>query len=180
MRLKLALLAVAVCIAAAVAGALALRATAGQPPLEQARAATAGAHTGVPAGYGLFTDAAGIACIEMPPMPGMPAGAMGIHYVNGDLVGDHTVDPAHPEAVIYEPEKNGQLRLVGLEYVTIKADWDAYHSSPPTLFGQPFNVTPSPNRYGLPPFYSLHAWIWKNNPEGMFAMWNPDVSCANA
>jgi hypothetical protein len=56
----------------------------------------------------------------------------------------------------------------------------ATHSSPPSLFGQTFNFTPAPNRYGLPAFYSLHAWIWKNNPEGMFAMWNPDISCANA
>lgn len=176
MRVKLAILAAAVCAA----GVTAYVATAGQPPLEQARAATAGAHNGVPAGYGLFKDAAGIACIEMPPMPGMPPGAMGIHYVNGDYVGDPNEDPSKPEAVIYEPEKNGQLRLVGLEYVTLKEAWDAHHSSPPSLFGQEFNFTDSPNRYGLPPFYSLHAWIWKNNPAGMFAMWNPNVSCANA
>ena len=85
-----------------------------------------------------------------------------------------------PELLLYEPEKNGQLRLVGLEYVVLKSAWDATHSSPPSLFGQQFNFTDAPNRYGLPPFYSLHAWIWKNNPAGMFAMWNPDVSCANA
>ena len=178
MRVKLAILAFAAC--AAVAGVTAYVANADQPALEQARNATAGAHNGVPDGYGLFKDAAGIACIAMPPMPGMPPGAMGIHYVNGNYVGDPTEDPAKPEAVIYEPEKNGQLRLVGLEYVVLKSAWDATHSSPPSLFGQQFNFTNSPNRYGLPPFYSLHAWIWKNNPAGMFAMWNPDVSCANA
>jgi hypothetical protein len=176
MRWRLAILALALCAA----GVAALIASASQPPLEQARNATAGAHNGVPAGYGLFKDAAGIACIEMPPMPGMAGGAMGIHYVNGDLVGDPEVNPATPEALVYEPEKNGQLRLVALEYVTLQSAWDAHHSSPPSLFGQTFNFTPSPNRYGLPPFYSLHAWIWKNNPDGMFAMWNPDVSCANA
>jgi hypothetical protein len=50
------------------------------------------------------------------------------------------------------------------------------------LFDQEFMVTPHPNRFGLPAFYSLHAWIWKHNPaeDGMFAMWNPDVSCAAA
>ena len=64
--------------------------------------------------------------------------------------------------------------------MVFKADWDRKHSSPPSLFGQTFNFTPSPNRYGLPPFYSLHAWIWKHNPSGMFAPWNPNVSCANA
>ena len=180
MRVRLAFLALAVCAAAAVAGVAALVASADQPPLEQARSATAGAHNGVPAGYGLLRDAAGIACIEMPAMPGMPPAAMGIHYVNGDYVGDPEVDPAKPEALVYEPEKNGKLRLDALEYVTFKAAWDAHHSSPPSLFGQQFNFTPSPNRYGLPAFYSLHAWIWKNNPAGLFAMWNPDVSCANA
>ena len=36
----------------------------------------------------------------------------------------------------------------------------------------------TPNRYGLPPFYELHAWIWKHNPRGMFDDWNPLVSCA--
>ena len=132
------------------------------------------------AGYGLFTDAQGIACIEMAPMPGMAGGAMGIHYVKGALVGDGDVNASTPEAVIYEPEKNGQMRLVALEYVVLKADWDAKHSSPPLLFGQEFNFTPAGNRFGLPPFYSLHTWIWKNNPTGMFSMWNPEVSCAAA
>jgi hypothetical protein len=45
------------------------------------------------------------------------------------------------------------------------------------LFGQRFNLTDAPNRYGLPPFYSLHAWIWQENPAGTFAMWNPSVHC---
>lgn len=180
MRIRLALLALALATAGSVAGVAALVASASQPALEQARSATAGAHDAVPAGYGLLKDAAGIACIDMPAMPGMPAGAMGIHYVNSDLVGDPNEDPSTPEALVYEPEKNGQLRLVALEYVVLQSAWDATHSSPPSLFGQQFNFTPAPNRYGLPPFYSLHAWIWKHNPEGMFAMWNPDVTCANA
>ena len=70
------------------------------------------------------------------------------------------------------------MQLVALEYVVLKADWDALHADPPSLFGQEFMVTPDPNRFGLPAFYSLHAWIWKHNPAGTFAMWNPDVSCA--
>jgi hypothetical protein len=45
------------------------------------------------------------------------------------------------------------------------------------LFGQMFQLTDAPNRYGLPPFYSLHAWIWKDNPAGTFEMWNPNVHC---
>jgi hypothetical protein len=45
------------------------------------------------------------------------------------------------------------------------------------LFGHEFNFTDAPNRYGLPPFYSLHAWVWKDNPAGTFEMWNPGVHC---
>jgi hypothetical protein len=41
-------------------------------------------------------------------------------------------------------------------------------------------LTPDGNRFGLPAFYSLHAWVWKHNPAGTFAMWNPNVTCANA
>jgi hypothetical protein len=59
----------------------------------------------------------------------------------------------------------------------IKDAWDATHSSPPALFGQEFMVTPSPNRFGIPAFYALHAWIWKENPSGLFSPWNPRVSC---
>ena len=67
----------------------------------------------------------------------------------------------------------GRLVLVGGE-----ADWQAAgHGSPPSLFGRTFDFTPSPNRYGLPPFYSLHAWIWKPNPSGLLFAWNPRVSC---
>jgi hypothetical protein len=79
-----------------------------------------------------------------------------------------------------EPKRNGKLRLVALEYVVVKAAWDATHSPPPSLFGQTFNFSGAGNRYGLPPFYSLHAWIWKHNPAGMFEPFNPNVSCAAA
>lgn len=123
-------------------------------------------------GYGLFVDAAGLACIAQPGL-----GAMGIHYVNGGLVGDTVLDPAKPEALVYEPGLFGQLRLVAAEYIVFKGAWDAEHASPPSLFGTTFDLVPSPNRYGLPAFYALHAWIWRANPAGMFMPWNPRVSC---
>jgi len=67
---------------------------------------------------------------------------------------------------------------VALEYIVFKADWEAAgHASPPVLFGRQFDFTAAPNRYGLPPFYSLHAWIWKPNPSGLLFAWNPDVNC---
>jgi hypothetical protein len=75
---------------------------------------------------------------------------------------------------------NGQLSLVAVEYVVIQQQWDATHDSPPELFGQHFMLTPDGNRFGLPAFYSLHAWIWQNNPTGTFSMWNPTVSCTAA
>ena len=127
------------------------------------------------AGYDLLKDAAGISCIEEPGM-----GAMGIHYVKSALVGDPSEKATKPEAVIYEPDRYGRLHLVALEYVVIAADWDALHAKPPALFGHTFNFTPSPNRFGLAPFYSLHAWVWKHNPAGMFEMWNPRVHCPAA
>ena len=146
--------------------------------LAGARAATAAYHdlaTAQHAGYSILRDAAGIACIAEPTM-----GAMGVHYVDLPAVLDPTIAADHPEAVVYEPTKNGRMKLVALEYVVFKDAWDADHTAAPSLFGQEFMVTPDPNRFGLPAFYSLHAWIWKHNPseDGMFAMWNPDVSCA--
>ena len=154
-----------------------LLAGAGGAGLSDARSATAGFHdidAAIAAGYGRLTDAAGIACIDN------PAGAMGVHYVRGALVGDAAVNAATPEALVYEPQPNGRLRLVAVEYVVFQAAWDAANDSPPSLFGEEFELIPSTNRYGLPAFYELHAWIWKSNPSGMFKDWNPNVTCAAA
>ena len=107
---------------------------------------------------------------------GPQEGAMGIHFANGALVGDGELDAQHPEALLYEP-KGGKLQLVGVEYVVIADDWNAKHQAPPVLMGQLFNFVGAPNRYGIPAFYELHVWAWKNNPSGMFADWNPRVSC---
>ncbi len=146
------------------------------PGLAAVRAATARYHSVAEAeehGYTLFKDVAGIACIANPPL-----GAMGVHYVNGALVASGKIDALKPQAIVYEPEEHGNLRIVAVEYVVIQQVWDATHSAPPQLFGQEFMLMSVPNRYGLPPFYSLHAWIWKDNPSGMFSMWNPRVNCA--
>jgi hypothetical protein len=107
---------------------------------------------------------------------GQQDGAMGIHYANGGLVGDGALDAAHPEALLYEP-KDGKLQLTAVEYVVIADAWNAKHQAPPVLMGQLFNYVGAPNRYGLPAFYELHVWAWKNNPAGTFADWNPHVSC---
>ena len=121
------------------------------------------------AGYGLFHG-----CVSGP-----QEGAMGIHLVNGDLVGDGLLDASSPEALMYEV-KNGKLQLIGVEYVVIAEAWDANNDTPPTLMGQVFHYVGAPNRYKIPAFYELHVWAWKNNPSGMFADWNPMVSCEQA
>lgn len=104
-------------------------------------------------------------------------GAMGLHYANPVLVGDGVLDARRPEVLMYEPMANGRMRLVGVEFVVIAEAWDAANAAPPVLMGQLFHYEDSPNRYGLPAFYALHVWAWKNNPKGVFADWNPRVSC---
>jgi hypothetical protein len=124
----------------------------------------------VKAGYSEFTDVNGVTCINGPEAQGN----MGIHYVNGALVGDGVIDPLHPEAVLYEPTSTG-LQLTAVEYIVLASDW--HGSEPPTLFGHSFMFVTAPNRYGLPDFYALHVWLWKDNPNGRFHPWNPLVPC---
>jgi hypothetical protein len=148
----------------------------GQASIADVRAATAKFHdvaAARAAGYAEFRDAAGIACIDS------PTGTMGIHYVKGSLVGDGVIDPLTPEALVYEPLPNGGLRLVALEYVEIQAVWHAAHgeSSTPTVLGRSLRPVGAGNRYGLPPFFQRHAWIWSNNPLGQFEEYSSKVSC---
>ncbi len=119
------------------------------------------------AGYGPF-----LGCVSGP-----DHGAMGIHYVNGTLVGDGEVDASHPEALIYEP-KGSLRRLVGVEFIVDAATWLSNHgNTPPVLEGQVFNLVGSPNRYNLPAFFELHVWAWRDNPQGAFVDWNNNVTC---
>ena len=110
---------------------------------------------------------------------GPDAGAMGLHYVNFPLVTDGELDAARPEIVIYEPTSNGRLRLIGADYLVFKADWEAKHpgEGSPQLMGQLLHLFESPNRFGLPDFYTLHVWAWKDNPTGTFVNWHSRVSC---
>jgi hypothetical protein len=110
---------------------------------------------------------------------GPDSGAMGLHYVKMSLVGDGALDAANPEIVIYEPLPNGRLKLIGADFLVLAADWDAKHATPPQLEGQLLHLFESPNRFGLPAFYTLHVWAWKNNPTGMFVNWHQNVSCEN-
>jgi hypothetical protein len=138
--------------------------------VETVRQATERFHNVAEATAAGYTDA--LTCVNGP-----EEGAMGVHFGNADLIGDGALDPVSPELLVYEP-KNGQLHLVAVEYLVLAEAWDATNPTPPALLGQLFHYYGSPNRYGLPPYYELHVWAWKKNPHGMFADWNPDVSCA--
>ena len=104
-------------------------------------------------------------------------GAMGLHFVNSDLLNSGIIDATHPQIVIYEALPNGSLRLIGADYLVLADMWNQNHSSPPDLMGQWFHLFDSPNRFGLPAFYTLHVWAWKENPNGAFVNWHPNVSC---
>lgn len=99
------------------------------------------------------------------------AGGMGHHYVNwGELFDGGSVDPLRPEALVYAPDATGTLRLVAVEYIILGSDLPS-SAQAPVLFGEEFHFNAG---FGL---WALHAWVWKHNPEGTFADWNPMVSC---
>ncbi|MBI3475629.1 MAG: hypothetical protein HY010_07835 [Acidobacteria bacterium] len=122
----------------------------------------------LPPGYGPF-----LGCVSGP-----DHGAMGVHYVNGDLVGDGKIDVSQPEALIYETA-NGQTKLVGVEYIVDAATWLANNNNtPPVLEGQTFQLVGIPNRFNIPaPFFELHVWAWRHSPNGAFVDWNDHVTC---
>jgi hypothetical protein len=105
-------------------------------------------------------------------------GAMGLHYVNDALVRYGIVDVTRPQIILYEAQPNGKLKLTGADYLVLAEAWDAKHPGvTPQLMGQIFHYFGSPNRFGLPAFYTLHVWAWKENPKGAFVNWHPNVSC---
>ena len=109
---------------------------------------------------------------------GSDHGAMGVHYVNGNLL-NGMIDVNHPQALIYEPSSNGQMKLVGVEFITFASTWLQNNSSPPVLEGQVFLYVASPNRFNIPAFFELHVWAWRDNPQGDFVDWNNLVTCAH-
>lgn len=140
--------------------------------LSQVRQATAKYHdvnVAIADGY-LPTDACDVS----------PDGGMGYHYFNPSLGTDSVVNLTTPEILMYAPEE-GELRLVGVEYFVGIGAPDAPIPDPappaPVLFGRPFDGPMLGHIPGMPPHYDLHVWIWQPNPSGMFAMWNPNVTC---
>ena len=106
------------------------------------------------------------------PIPGCfshpTLGGMGYHFGNAALI-DGKVDELEPELLVYEPQRNGRLRLVAVEYIVPFGAWTG--AEPPRLFEQSFHRNEA---FGL---WVLHVWHFRHNPSGMFTDWNPDVSC---
>ena len=131
--------------------------------IAQVRNATAAFHdtvTSQAAGYNVQFPAG---CAEL-----AGTGGQGFHWINNNLV-DDKVELLRPELIMYEPKPGGGRQLVGVDYVVPLS----LSAEPPTLLGVPFSPLPE---LGV---WALHIWAWRPNPDGMFAMWNPTVSCAN-
>lgn len=105
-------------------------------------------------------------------------GSQGIHFTNGDRIGDPSVDFMTPEVLMYEPRADGSLRLIGMELLVFQEDWHAAgNAATPVQLGREFGI----NMTLLDrPFYALHVWVWHHNPAGFFANWNPLVTCEHA
>lgn len=129
---------------------------------------------------------------------GRPAslGAMGIHYVRPDLLGitappsprvngtgTHT-DFTRPAILIYEPQQDGSMELVAVENLVFKSAWEkAGHTTPPSFQGVPWDhmaddpATTIDEAHMFEPHYDRHVWLYRENPNGIFAQFNPNVSC---
>lgn len=125
-------------------------------------------------------------------------GAMGVHYVRPELLGitappaprangngTHT-DFRTPAILIYEPQADGTLQLVAVENLVFQAAWRAAgHSAPPTFHGVPYDTmqddpaTAIEESHMFEPHFDRHVWIYRENPNGVFAPFNPAVTCAH-
>jgi hypothetical protein len=105
-------------------------------------------------------------------------GAMGIHFTSNAALADRKLIPSKPEVLVYAPTAGGGLQLVAAEYFQPDADQNVKTDDDrPSLFGRQFDGPMLGHAPGMPIHYDLHVWLWKHNPSGVFAPWNPDVSC---
>ena len=103
-------------------------------------------------------------CVDNP-----PAGAMGFHHVNNSLLDDR-IELERPEMLVYERMPDGEYRLNGVEYIVPFSVWPRTND-PPVVMGQKLKPAPSLN------IWYRHVWVWRENPSGLFADWNPLVKC---
>ncbi len=181
------LLMVAAALALPLVAVIGIATASASPPdaLQAAKAASARYHSieqALAAGY-----VQGSPCEAIPSL-----GGMGHHYVNPALLMDPAVDPERPEVLLYAPKANGELQLVGVEYLTLalantsvgprpwfgeQAPANGFFNPAPTLFGQTFDGPMKGHAAGMPWHYDLHVWLWRGNPNGLFVNWNPNVTC---
>ncbi len=125
-------------------------------------------------------------------------GAMGIHYIHpGKLQitateprvdGDSThVDFLNPAILMYEPQADGSLELLGVETLVFQAAWaEAGNDDPPAFAGKPYDVmaddpnTTADEAHAFEPHFDRHVWTLRENPNGVFAPFNPAVTCEHA
>jgi hypothetical protein len=98
-------------------------------------------------------------------------GGQGIHYGKTDLI-DGTVSAMDPELVMYEPQEDGSLQLLAVEYIVPFAQWTS--EAPPSVMGENLH------RNEALELWVHHVWLWRDNPSGMHADWNPSVTCEHA
>lgn len=96
-------------------------------------------------------------------------GGMGYHHENKALI-DGKIEIEHPEVLVYWRTPEGRYELNGVEYLV---PYSAHppDAAPPTVMGQPMK------RFDQPQLWYLHVWAWEDNPNGLFADWNPKVTC---
>lgn len=107
-----------------------------------------------------------------------PEGGMGYHYANPDRSQDNVVDSDKPEVLLYAPGPGNERKLVAVEYFKADEDQDlSTDDDRPALFGRPFDGPMPGHEPDMPVHYDLHVWVWRSNPEGVFAPFSPRVSC---
>jgi hypothetical protein len=120
------------------------------------------------AGYQLGFRGVVTGCVANPGV-----GAMGYHYFNWTKMDDPSIHEDDPEVLVYHSADDGTLVLGAVEWVVPKPAWEAAgNTAPPVVFDQSLHViNPVLN------WYIEHAWVWTENPSGMFSDWNPKVTC---
>jgi hypothetical protein len=147
---------------------------AGGSPRDDLRAAKAAT-----ARYHSVQQAETAGYVQASPCVGPPQGAEGIHFDNAAFMADDAIRVTQPEVLLYVPKANGKLRLVGIEYWKADADGDlATSEDRPSIFGRPFDGPMPGHNPAMPVHYDLHVWLFSENPLGLFAPFNPNLTCA--
>jgi hypothetical protein len=187
----------AAAVAAVAATAPSSGPAAGEPTLEEVRAATTRfQNVEVALAEGYVRDPGDIC--DTADMMGKPKalGGMGIHFFRPDLLGikgppnprvdgdgTHT-DFRKPSILIYEPREDGRLELVAVENLVFKKAWEAAgNKGRPSFHGVEYDYmfddprTAIDEAHMFEPHYDRHVWLYRENKAGMFAQFNPTVTC---